>query len=61
MLQVVRSRVPVPMRSFIFFFDLHTGPHYGLVVDSASNRNKYQKMFLGNKADNLTAICESIF
>ena len=25
-------------------------PHYGPVVDSASNRNEYQKYFLGVKA-----------
>jgi hypothetical protein len=36
------------------------------LVDSASNRSKYQKIFLGSKtqparkADNLAAICESI-
>jgi hypothetical protein len=36
---------------------------FGPGVDSASNRNKYQKMFLGSrarsagKADNLTDIC----
>jgi hypothetical protein len=35
-------------------------------IHSASNRNEYQKMFLGSrvrparKADNLTAICELI-
>jgi hypothetical protein len=41
-------------------------PHYGLGVDSASNRNEFQVIFLGGKerperkADNLTAICEPI-
>jgi hypothetical protein len=27
-----------------------SGPHYGPEVDSASNRNKYQKIFLESKA-----------
>jgi hypothetical protein len=41
-------------------------PHYGPVVDSASNRNEYQESSWGGKirpvrkADNLTAICEPI-
>jgi hypothetical protein len=40
--------------------------HYALGVDSASNRNEYQKIFLGEKerparkANNLTAISEPI-
>jgi hypothetical protein len=40
--------------------------HYGPVADSASNRNEYQKIFLGakacsaHKAGNLTAIYEPI-
>jgi hypothetical protein len=43
-------------------FQLHHGPE----VYSDSNRNEYQKIFLGcktrpaRKADNLTAICEPI-
>jgi hypothetical protein len=38
--------------------------HYGPRVDSASNRNKYQEIFLRGKAqlarktENLNAICE---
>jgi hypothetical protein len=40
-------------------------PHYGLGVDSASNRNEYQESSWGKGrlvrgADNLTAICEPI-
>jgi hypothetical protein len=46
----------------IGFFQLHYGPG----VDSASNRNEFQKYFLGGggkglparKADDLTVICE---
>jgi hypothetical protein len=61
MLQAGRSRVHISMRSLdFFFFSIYlTQPHYGPGVDSASNRNKYQKMFLASealparKADNL--------
>jgi hypothetical protein len=41
-------------------------PHYGPEVDSSYNTNEYQEYFLGvkgrpvRKADNLTAIYESI-
>jgi hypothetical protein len=34
-----------------FFFFLSFRPHNGPGVDSASNRNKYQKHFLGGKGD----------
>jgi hypothetical protein len=34
-------------------------PHYGSLVDSASNRNEYQESS-GRKGDNLTAIFEPI-
>ena len=34
-----------------FFIDIKSfRPHYGLRVDSASNRNEYQERFLGVKA-----------
>ena len=45
-----------------FFIDIKSfRSHYGLGVDSASNRNEYQEYFLGvkrpvRKADNLTTI-----
>jgi hypothetical protein len=61
MLQAERSRVRFPMRSLDFSIDLIL-PR----VDSASNRNEYQEIFLGGKerpackVDNLTAICEPI-
>jgi hypothetical protein len=54
------------MRWIFFQFTKSFQPHYGLAVDSASNRNVYQeyswgdKGLLARKADNLTAICESI-
>jgi hypothetical protein len=47
---------------FIYSFQAH----YGLWVDSDSNRNEIHKMFLRNRArpelkdDNLTAICEPV-
>jgi hypothetical protein len=34
--------------------------HYGPEVDSASNRNEYEKRRPAREADNLTAICEPI-
>jgi hypothetical protein len=46
----------------LFLFTPSYHPHCGPGVDSASNGNSYQKMFLGSteqpvrKADNLTAI-----
>jgi hypothetical protein len=49
MLQAGRSRVRFPMRSASFSFDLSFQPHYGPVVDSASNRNEYQESSLGVK------------
>jgi hypothetical protein len=56
------------MRTLIFFFQFTYSLqlHYGPGVYSASNRKKFQKMFLGSKAlpvikaDNPTAICEPI-
>jgi hypothetical protein len=61
--------VPVPTTSlnFFFFFSVYLiladdGPR----VHPAFNRNEWQKMFLGSKAqparnaDNLTSICEPI-
>jgi hypothetical protein len=39
------------MVSLEFFSDTTFRPYYGPVVDSASKRNKYQKYFLGVKAD----------
>jgi hypothetical protein len=33
-----------------FSFTLPFRPHYGSGIDSTSNRNKYQKYFLGIKA-----------
>jgi hypothetical protein len=53
------------MRSLDFSVDLIFQPHYGPGVDSASNRNENQEIFLGYKerlarnADNLSAIYES--
>jgi hypothetical protein len=50
----------------IFQFTKSFHPRCVPGFDSASNRNEYQKMFLGSKAktardaDNLTAICEPI-
>jgi hypothetical protein len=59
--------IPLPMKtqnclSIYLILPAALGPG----VDTASNGNEYQKMFLGNtglpapKADNLTAICEPI-
>jgi hypothetical protein len=50
------------------FFNLPNSSSHtmALGIYSTSNKNKYQKIFLGNKtrllrkADNLTAICEPI-
>jgi hypothetical protein len=50
----------------IFFLVLPFQPHYGSNVHSDSNRNEYQKMFLGcrarpaGKADNPSVICKPI-
>jgi hypothetical protein len=55
---------PSPNEVTEFLFSIYLKPPATVWVDSASNRNKYQKMFLGStaqaacKADNLTAICE---
>jgi len=39
-----------PMMLLEFFIDIKSfRPHYGPEVDSASNRNEYQKYFLGDK------------
>jgi hypothetical protein len=49
-----------------FQFSKSFQPHYGPGVDSASNRNEYQKMFIGSKewparkADDFAAIYEQI-
>jgi hypothetical protein len=63
MLQDCRAWVWVPVRSWIFFnLPKSVQPSYGPGVDSASNINEYQKMFMGKrvqtewKAD-LTANC----
>jgi hypothetical protein len=45
-LQTGTSQVRFPMESLTKTFR----PHYGPGVDSASNRNEYQKSFLGVKA-----------
>jgi hypothetical protein len=44
------SRDRFPMVSLEFFIDIIFRPHYGPGVDLASNRNEYQKYFLGVKA-----------
>jgi hypothetical protein len=51
MLQAGRSRVRFPIWSLDFFSQLTESfqPHYGPGVDSASNRNEYQKSFSGNR------------
>ena len=46
-----RSRVRFPMVSMEFFIDTTFWLHYGPVVESASNRNAYQKYILAVKAD----------
>jgi len=38
------------MVSLEFFIDIILRPHYGPGVDPVSNRNEYQKYFLGVKA-----------
>jgi hypothetical protein len=48
-----------------FQFTCFFRPHYGLRVDSASDRNEHQKSSWGvkggrRKTDNLTVICEPI-
>jgi hypothetical protein len=57
----VESSSPDEVTEF-FQFTESFQPHYGPGVYSASNRNEYQKIFLGKaqKADNLTAVCEPI-
>ena len=50
MLQTGRSRVRFPMVSLEFFIEISFQPHYGPVVDSASNRIEYQEYFMGVKA-----------
>ena len=51
MLQIGRSLVRFQMVSLEFFIDIKSfRSHYGPGVDSASNRNEYQKYFLGVKA-----------
>jgi hypothetical protein len=67
MLQAGRTRFRFLMRSLHFFkFTLSFQPHHESGVGSASNRNEYQKMFLGSKArpasksDNLTVIIEPV-
>jgi hypothetical protein len=49
MQQAGKSLVLFPTKSLIFFvqFTYSFQPHYGPGVDSASNSNEYQKMFLG--------------
>jgi hypothetical protein len=48
MLQTGRSRVRVLMRSLNFFqFTESFQPHHGPEAYSTSNRNEYQKIFLG--------------
>ena len=49
-LQIGRSLVRSQMVSLEFFFDIKSfRSHYGPGVDSASNRNEYQELFLGVK------------
>jgi hypothetical protein len=49
-LQARESRVRFPMVSLEFFMAQSFRPHYGPGISSASNRNEYQKYFLGLKA-----------
>ena len=50
-LQIGRSLVPSQLVSLEIFIDIKSfRSHYGPGVDSASNRNEYQKHFLGVKA-----------
>jgi hypothetical protein len=69
MLQAIRSRIRDPMRSLKFFNLPNSSGRTRPGVNSASNRNEYQKQqnyVLGGearpvpKADNLTKICELI-
>jgi hypothetical protein len=49
------------MNVFLFSIYLILPAAYGPEVDSAPNRNEYQKTFLRySTADNLTAICKRI-
>jgi hypothetical protein len=48
-LQVGRSRVRFPMVSLEIFIDIIFSAYCGPGVDSASNRNEYQKYFLWGK------------
>ena len=51
MLEIGRSLVRSQLVSLEFFIDIKSfRSHYGLGVDSASNRNEYQEHFLGVKA-----------
>jgi hypothetical protein len=59
------STASISCPHFIFNWCNPFQTHYGPRVDSASNRNEYQKSSRGKgrearKADNLTAICEPI-
>jgi len=50
-LQIDRSLGRSQLVSSEFFIDIKSfRSHYGLRVDSASNRNEYQEHFLGVKA-----------
>jgi len=50
-LEIGRSLVRSQLVSLEFFIDIKSfRSHYGLGVDSASNRNEYQEHFLGVKA-----------
>ena len=49
--QVVEAlRLHFPMGSLNLSFSSSIRPHYGIGIDSASNRNKYQAYHLGVKA-----------
>jgi hypothetical protein len=48
-LQAGRSQVWFPMVSLDFVIDIILRPPYSLGADSASNRNEYQKFFLGGR------------
>jgi len=50
-LQSGGSRVRFRKGSLGFFIHLILQPHYGPEVDSASNRNEYQKYFLEDNED----------
>jgi hypothetical protein len=49
MLQAGRLRFRLPMKSLDFSIYIVSQPHYGPGVDSASNRNEYQKSSWGVK------------